>query len=58
MSLKEGWLNRQYSKVSADVERWPSWMKREAGLDHPNEPTRYETKDAQPDVKTERPTDS
>lgn len=30
MTLKAGWLKRQMDHVSADVENWPEWMKREA----------------------------
>lgn len=30
MTLQAGWLKRQMEHVSADVERWPEWMKREA----------------------------
>ncbi len=29
----KGWINRQYEKISADVESWPAWMKREAGFE-------------------------
>jgi len=30
--LKAGWLNRQFDQVSKNVNEWPDWMKRAAGL--------------------------
>jgi hypothetical protein len=30
--LKPGWLNRQFDQVSKNVEAWPEWMKRAAGV--------------------------
>ena len=33
MVLKAGWLNRQFDQVSKNVNDWPDWMKRAAGLD-------------------------
>jgi hypothetical protein len=30
--LKAGWLNRQFDQVSRNVETWPDWMKRAAGI--------------------------
>jgi len=30
--LKPGWLNRQFDEVSKNVEAWPEWMKRAAGV--------------------------
>lgn len=33
MVLKAGWLNRQFDQVSKNVNEWPDWMKRAAGLD-------------------------
>ena len=32
MTLEKGWLGRQFNHVSNDVQRWPDWMRREAGL--------------------------
>ena len=32
MTLKKGWLDRQFSHVTNDVQAWPEWMKREAGF--------------------------
>jgi len=32
MTLNKGWLYRQFERTSEDVQRWPSWMKREAGF--------------------------
>jgi len=32
MTLKKGWLGRQFSHVTNDVQAWPEWMKREAGF--------------------------
>jgi hypothetical protein len=31
--LTPGWLNRQFDKVEEDIKSWPTWMKREAGLE-------------------------
>jgi hypothetical protein len=31
--LEPGWLNRQLEKAREDVKNWPSWMRREAGLE-------------------------
>jgi hypothetical protein len=33
MVLKAGWLNRQFDQVSKNVNEWPDWMKRAAGVD-------------------------
>jgi len=30
--LKPGWLNRQFDQVSKNVDEWPDWMKRAAGV--------------------------
>jgi hypothetical protein len=30
--LKPGWLNRQFDQVSKNVDAWPEWMKRAAGV--------------------------
>lgn len=32
MTLKKGWLGRQFTHVTNDVQAWPEWMKREAGF--------------------------
>lgn len=32
MVLKPGWLNRQFDQVSKNVDEWPDWMKRAAGV--------------------------
>jgi hypothetical protein len=32
MALRKGWLGRQFSHVTNDVQAWPEWMKREAGF--------------------------
>jgi len=32
MSLRKGWLNRQFVRVDADVRNWPISMKVEAGF--------------------------
>lgn len=32
MVLKPGWLNRQFDQVSKNVDGWPEWMKRAAGV--------------------------
>jgi hypothetical protein len=30
--LRAGWLNRQFDQVSKNVNEWPEWMKRAAGI--------------------------
>jgi len=35
MVLKPGWLNRQFDQVSRNVNEWPEWMKRAAGVVEP-----------------------
>jgi hypothetical protein len=35
--LKPGWLKRQFEKVEEDVKNWPTWMRREAGLEDQHE---------------------
>ncbi len=35
--LKPGWLKRQFEKVEEDVKSWPTWMRREAGLEDQHE---------------------
>ena len=30
MTLKKGWLIRQFAQVEAEVREWPEWMQREA----------------------------
>jgi hypothetical protein len=57
MTLREGWLNRQYSRASADVDRWPSWMQREAGLVPQGEPARREPQADRPSDRVEPPSE-
>jgi hypothetical protein len=33
VALRAGWLNRQFDQVSKNINEWPDWMKRAAGLD-------------------------
>jgi hypothetical protein len=33
MTLKPGWLNRQFARVEEEVRQWPEWMRREAGFE-------------------------
>lgn len=33
--LEEGWLKRQMESASATTEKWPDWMKQEAGIYQP-----------------------
>lgn len=30
MTLKKGWLIRQFAQVEAEVREWPEWMQRES----------------------------
>lgn len=32
MTLKKGWLNRQFTRVESDVRNWPASMRQEAGF--------------------------
>jgi hypothetical protein len=32
MTLRKGWLNRQFTRVESDVRSWPVSMQREAGF--------------------------
>lgn len=47
MVLKPGWLNRQFDQVSKNVEQWPEWMKRAAGVTEGSGDCRPEQPDAQ-----------
>lgn len=47
MVLRAGWLNRQFDQVSKNVNEWPDWMKRAAGLN--------EQVPAPPQIKLEGP---
>jgi len=29
MTLRKGWLNRQFASVAKEVDQWPDWMQRE-----------------------------
>lgn len=40
MTLKSGWLQRQCDQVERDVQEWPAWMRRAAGLE-PKEPAMF-----------------
>lgn len=33
--LEKGWLKRQMESASATTEKWPDWMKQEAGIHQP-----------------------
>jgi hypothetical protein len=45
--LKPGWLNRQFDQVSKNVEQWPDWMKRAAGVPEPVGQSRPEPEQVQ-----------
>jgi hypothetical protein len=32
MTLKPGWINRQFARVERDAKTWPEWMRRETEL--------------------------
>jgi hypothetical protein len=32
MTLRKGWLNRQFARVESDVQKWPASMQREAAF--------------------------
>jgi len=38
MTLKAGWLDRQFERVNQEIREWPAWMRREAGFTEPNTP--------------------
>ena len=54
MVLKAGWLNRQFDQVSKNVNEWPDWMKRAAGLDE-QAPTPPQAKSEGPDTHHAKP---
>jgi hypothetical protein len=51
MTLKAGWLDRQFARVNEEVREWPPWMRREAGFTEPSTP---ET-DHMPESKAQTP---
>jgi hypothetical protein len=53
--LKAGWLNRQFDQVSKNVNEWPDWMKRAAGLDEQAAPTPQVKSEAKPDTHRAKP---
>jgi hypothetical protein len=32
MTLKQGWINRQFARVERDAKNWPDWMQRETQI--------------------------
>lgn len=32
MTLKQGWINRQFARVESDAKKWPYWMQRETQI--------------------------
>lgn len=32
MSLRQGWINRQFARVERDAKNWPDWMRRETEI--------------------------
>jgi hypothetical protein len=32
MTLKQGWINRQFARVERDSRTWPEWMRRETEI--------------------------
>ncbi len=32
MTLEKGWLDKQFSKVAAEIKEWPEWMRRQSGF--------------------------
>ncbi len=40
--LKKGWLKRQLVNSEKEIEKWPSWMRREAGLEQESDMTMNE----------------
>ncbi len=36
MKLEEGWMKRQNEIAAAATEKWPEWMKKEAGISQQN----------------------
>jgi hypothetical protein len=45
MTLKAGWLDRQFERVNEEIREWPTWMRREAGFTEPKteQPQKAET---------------
>jgi hypothetical protein len=53
--LKAGWLNRQFDQVSKNVNEWPDWMKRAAGLDEQTPSATQPKVEAKPDTSRAKP---
>lgn len=32
MTLKQGWINRQFARLERDAKNWPDWMRRETEI--------------------------
>lgn len=54
MVLKPGWLNRQFDQVSKNVDEWPEWMKRAAGVPEQTGDSRLDKPEATNAKSTER----
>lgn len=55
MVLKAGWLSRQFDHVSKNVNDWPDWMKRAAGLDEKPSVASQVRPETQPDTHRAKP---
>jgi len=53
--LRAGWLNRQFDQVSKNVNEWPDWMKRAAGLDEQVSEPAQANSEANPDPRRAKP---
>lgn len=52
MTLKAGWLDRQFERVNAEVREWPTWMRREAGFTEPSKGNTEQHPEAKPQTST------
>ena len=55
MVLKAGWLSRQFDQVSKNVNEWPDWMKRAAGVDDTSSAPTQGKPEAQQDTHRAKP---
>jgi hypothetical protein len=53
--LKAGWLNRQFDQVSKNVNEWPDWMKRAAGVGESIPAPPQAASEAKPDPNRAKP---
>lgn len=50
--MDKGWIQRGFLRATKDIEKWPQWMQREAGLSPSAEPSRQDSLHAQNKPRT------